>query len=210
MSYPKFTETDPKIIYVDEWVEMKWVPSIKFYYEELGYKYTKMFDTFVVHVDDLPSGSAKKVNIKCPLCNHLRDIEYKTLHKQGHSYCNGCSRSHDLRGYTFNHLAPLVRVGTDGDSIWKCECKCGSYTEVRAADLKNGRVRSCGCINIDDLTGMVFGRWAVIEYAGSIKGNSRWVCECKCGSTKEVYAHSLKRGNSTSCGCYDLELKKLG
>lgn len=32
---------------------------------------------------------------------------------------------------------------------WLCRCDCGSITEVRTADLKNGSAKSCGCLMRD-------------------------------------------------------------
>lgn len=47
-----------------------------------------------------------------------------------------------------------------------------------------------------DLTGMVFGRWKVIEI-GSVDrhGHQRWLCECTCPlhTIKEVLGDSLVR-----------------
>jgi hypothetical protein len=47
--------------------------------------------------------------------------------------------------------------------------------------------------------GDVFGRWTVI----SLQTVRRWyaLCECKCGSTREVNKTTLSDGRSTSCGC---------
>lgn len=30
--------------------------------------------------------------------------------------------------------------------VWLCQCRCGGSCTVRAADLKNGHTRSCGCL----------------------------------------------------------------
>jgi hypothetical protein len=54
-----------------------------------------------------------------------------------------------------------------------------------------------------DLTGRRFGRWRVVSYAGK----SRWNCVCDCGVTKSVVSWTLRRGESTSCGCYASEQK---
>ena len=60
--------------------------------------------------------------------------------------------------------------------------------------------------NALDLIGEVFGRWRVIEKAENNKQNkAQWVCRCECGSEKIVAGAVLRRGFSTSCGCYQKE-----
>lgn len=59
--------------------------------------------------------------------------------------------------------------------------------------------------------GNTYGRLTVIQHAGSIptnKGKSRlamWLCSCECGATTVVSGHNLRRGKTTSCGCYRRE-----
>jgi hypothetical protein len=56
---------------------------------------------------------------------------------------------------------------------------------------------------IIDLTDSIFGRWVVVKRAGSDKDNKpTWLCKCECGNTRIVNGASLRRGDSTSCGCY--------
>lgn len=52
-----------------------------------------------------------------------------------------------------------------------------------------------------DLTGLQFGRWTVIGYAGKRGRNAFWACTCSCGTTKAVDAKSLRLGKSANCGC---------
>lgn len=55
---------------------------------------------------------------------------------------------------------------------------------------------------VKDLTGMVFGRLTVTEYAGSnSRRNSKWNCVCTCGVSLETLSVSLLRGVTKSCGC---------
>lgn len=64
---------------------------------------------------------------------------------------------------------------------------------------------------IKDLTGQTFGRWTVIEYAGKDKyNNALWLCECSCEdkTRRIVNGNNLRRGISTSCGCFQRELSK--
>ena len=63
-----------------------------------------------------------------------------------------------------------------------------------------------------DLTGMKFGRWKVISYAGlyhegkPTHGTS-WKCICECGTIREkVRSHFLIHGKSRSCGCLHKEM----
>lgn len=64
---------------------------------------------------------------------------------------------------------------------------------------------------VKDLTGMTFGRWKVVEYAGQNKQrSSMWLCECQCEkkTKKIINGSSLKNGSSQSCGCLSIERAK--
>ena len=57
-----------------------------------------------------------------------------------------------------------------------------------------------------DLTGKQFGRLtAIAPTAKRINGSVVWKCSCSCGADKEVSAHSLRDGNTQSCGCLQTE-----
>lgn len=53
-----------------------------------------------------------------------------------------------------------------------------------------------------DLNGQRFGRLTVVSYAGSSAKNTYWRCRCDCGEETRVVAGNLKRGFTTSCGCF--------
>lgn len=57
-----------KIILLEDAVEIKWHGSTKKHYVDLGYQFTKMGDSFIVKVEDLPKGSHTKVKVKCDVC----------------------------------------------------------------------------------------------------------------------------------------------
>lgn len=64
-----------------------------------------------------------------------------------------------------------------------------------------------------DLTGQRFGRLRVLEFAGMKSvgkrgSRSTWLCLCDCGKTKVICRNSLVTGNTKSCGCYEIEIKK--
>ena len=59
----------------------------------------------------------------------------------------------------------------------------------------------------ENLIGREFGRLKVQEYCGSNKhGQAQWKCNCVCGNTPVVVAHSLKTGHTRSCGCLVREI----
>lgn len=63
-----------------------------------------------------------------------------------------------------------------------------------------------------DLTGLKFGRLEVINEAGRDKQKGvNWKCYCECGNDIVVSSHSLRRGNTKSCGCLQKDIiKEIG
>lgn len=56
----------------------------------------------------------------------------------------------DLAGQRFGRLTALEAIfGHGGPRVWRCVCECGRETRARADRLKNGRLRSCGCLIAD-------------------------------------------------------------
>ena len=80
---------------ISKTVIMKWNPSNKKYYEELGYVYTKMGDKFEVKVEDLTKGSNVKVECICDNCSKELPWSYKVYKKcvkeDEKTYCNDCA-----------------------------------------------------------------------------------------------------------------------
>lgn len=127
----------------------------------------------------------------------------------------------DLTGKIFGNLTVLYRVkhtGTTSGAKWKCQCDCGKYKDVLASNLKKGHTLSCGCLqkkrtgdsHLINEVGNQYGRLKVIERGENRftpSGGSRvtWKCQCDCGNIVEVNGESLRRGLTTSCGCYRLE-----
>lgn len=116
----------------------------------------------------------------------------------------------DLTGLTFNYLTVLSlsdKTDSSHNSYWNCKCACGkTLTEpVAGFNLKNGKVKSCGCkkgelrINTmnQSLIGQTFGQLTVINYLGK----SYWECLCTCGNKIQVRGDHLKALETTHCGC---------
>lgn len=63
---------------------------------------------------------------------------------------------------------------------------------------------------VKDLTGKVFGRWTVLDYAGLNKqGSAMWNCRCDCGTLRAVLCGSLSCARSTNCGCLRGDLNRV-
>ena len=55
------------------------------------------------------------------------------------------------------------------------------------------------------MIGLRFNRWIVINEAPSRGYQKRWLCQCDCGTERDVFAFALKDGSSGSCGCLHKE-----
>lgn len=55
----------------------------------------------------------------------------------------------DLTDQKFGKLTVISRDknGANGVARWKCICDCGNVSIVRGSNLKNGSVKSCGCLS---------------------------------------------------------------
>ncbi len=55
----------------------------------------------------------------------------------------------DIMGMRFGRLRVIGCVGKDKNHkyIWQCECDCGNETQVRANDLRQEKIKSCGCLH---------------------------------------------------------------
>lgn len=77
----------------------------------------------------------------------------------------------DCLGMTFGRLQVLGCVeNIKGKAAWLCLCSCGSKTVAIGSQLRNGRTRSCGCLQRDVAKELfsrprVHGRMRSGEYA---------------------------------------------
>jgi hypothetical protein len=92
--------------------------------------------------------------------------------------------------------------------MYKCLCDCSKEKTVRGVDLRQGKIKSCGCLvySSGDISGKQYGKLTAIKrvYSNSIKRknskSARWLCKCECGKSIVVLANRLNSGHVTSCG----------
>lgn len=101
----------------------------------------------------------------------------------------------------------------------KCKCDCGVIKPIRYADLKYGKIKSCGCLKIklnstnNDIINNKYGKLTVMKYSHreKKKGNKigyrhYYYCNCECGNTNILAErNNLKFGDTKSCGCLNTE-----
>lgn len=120
----------------------------------------------------------------------------------------------DLTGRRFGSLTVLYRMeNRKNRTQWMCRCDCGKLHPVISLDLKQGKIKSCGCkqytwIGGEDLTGKRFDRVvALYPTRKPHKGcSAQWHCRCDCGREFDTTAYSLLTGVTHSCGCLVKEL----
>ena len=117
----------------------------------------------------------------------------------------------DLTGQTFGKLTVVnfAGIGNSRKAMWLCRCECGNEKTVVGSSLTSGLTKSCGCINIKDLSGQTFGKLTVVSLAGSSNRRAMWLCKCECGNEKTVVGDSLTSGSTKSCGCITKPFKDL-
>lgn len=114
------------------------------------------------------------------------------------------SKAKDITGQRFGKLVAIERSGRDKDNgaLWKCKCDCGNTIVTRAASLRNGNTKSCGCLYRTALIGQRFGRLTVTRFSHKAEtGGLVWECVCDCGNITLAPTDRLRSGGKKSCGC---------
>ena len=88
-------------------------------------------------------------------CGNLTKVDSSSL-RNGNTKSCGCLQKEkagqnlfqDLTGQRFGKLLVLERIENswDGRVRWKCQCDCGTITEVAGELLRSGHTQSCGCM----------------------------------------------------------------
>ncbi len=150
-----------------------------------------------------------------------RQLKRRTVQSCGclsHRNSQNGRMAEDLSGQVFGRLTVLKRIANkNGRVCWLCRCACGNEKTCTAHDLKQGKVKSCGCLknqegkNYKDITNHRFGRLVAIKPTQDkdSKGSYRWQCRCDCGNLCIVTEDALSSGNTVSCGCRKKEIMEV-
>lgn len=122
-------------------------------------------------------------------------------------------RIKDLTGKRFGRLIVIKYTGkTDKrhNTLWLCKCDCGNITEANSYRLKNGEIKSCGCLYKENLKkingnynliGKKYSLLTVLEEAYVKNGKKYWKCICDCGNISYRTTTELVTQEIKSCGC---------
>lgn len=131
------------------------------------------------------------------------------------------NRLKDITGYKSGRLLVTGFYGykySGGRTrpYWNCLCDCGNSFIAEGGAIKEGKVRSCGCLqhetrvkngkkNHIDLVGKTIFEWYIekrVEDRISKSGihATQYLCRCSCGTERVVLGASLLCGESHDCG----------
>ena len=98
----------------------------------------------------------------------------------------------DEKGHRYGRLLVLGRAEKRyqhgrGTAYWWCQCDCSNETVVAGTHLRNGTIRSCGCIHSLRKGKAAFNALIYAMKAGARKRNLEW------NLTKEQVRHLTKQ-----------------
>lgn len=80
-------------------------------------------------------------------CGKVTDVKSGNM-TSGHTSSCGCLKGKPIEeGERFGSLVAVERAGSNrtGQAVWRCKCDCGREHNAIGADLRFGKVTSCGC-----------------------------------------------------------------
>lgn len=118
-------------------------------------------------------------------------------------------------GQRFERLTAIRPSGRtrSGALQWKFSCDCGAIVDKHAWSVRNGKTRSCGCLQRERTAaaaratlppiekGQRFARLTALRPLAVLRGRSRWAFMCDCGAETHTVASDVLSGHTTSCGC---------
>lgn len=172
-------------------VNVSWNPRNKKIYEELGYKFTKIGDKFLIPIKHLPKGSQIKVEVKCDYCGLIKKIAYRTYLTQNkmdivNKYsCNKCKgkkiSESNLISYGVTNVSKVSEIRSEIDlklrkdfsDIQKEFSNRGLVLLTKESDYQGAcnTLLCFKCIKHENL-----GEQVVISYSNFIRGTDCYSC----------------------------------
>jgi len=102
----------------------------------------------------------------------------------------------DITSQKFGRLVALHDVGSEKrERVWECICECGQFKTAMVSQLKNGRVKSCGCLRSELASKRAKGNIAGVNKLPVGEANlSNVIAGYKRGARKRNLEFALTRG----------------
>lgn len=86
----------------------------------------------------------------------MKILHYLRIYSKLHPWYNTYIGGDDMQmiGQKFGRLTVIEELPErkNGLIVYKCQCKCGKYTNVIGRELRRGHTKSCGCLIHDTIT----------------------------------------------------------
>lgn len=160
------------------------MPRIK---DEIGNRYGRL-----TVIEKAGQNEKKSLLWKCRCdCGNI-SVCVGDLLRRGTVRSCGCLRRIDEKiGAKYGKLTVVKKAGTNkwGQVQWECRCKCGNITKVVGSSLRNGHIKSCGCLH-----GLPEGEAAFNAIVNSIKFSAK-----KRGYSYELTNKQLREITKKNC-----------
>lgn len=139
---------------------------------------------------------------KCD-CGTVKEVTIYNI-EHGRSKSCGCTRNRkeSIENKTFGEWTVLKDL-KNGKCL--CRCSCEEVRTVYKSNLVRGLSKSCGHLDRVDTANQTFGEWKVLKELGY----GKVLCECSCGTIKELYKKAVINGETKSCGCKGIGRNRL-
>ena len=120
-----------------------------------------------------------------------------------------------VNGITLIEIDTGKRVPRTNIKLSNWKCHCGNYFDYNYYDIKDGRVKSCGCFRPKYYVGETYNHISIKEILDikNSNNNTLVIAVCYCGKEFQTAATRLRGGKIMSCGCglsKDIAGEKLG
>ena len=101
----------------------------------------------------------------------------------------GCTNPSAFRNIENEQFSRLTPINYLGKGIWECYCECGNITKVSGYDLRNNKVKSCGCISNTSILEKELLDFISSIYTGTIERHNRTILN---GQELDIYIPEKK------------------
>lgn len=166
----------------------------------------------------LTKGEITYYKCKC-ICGKESEVREESL-VNGLSTSCGCMRRKERKELNIGSVFGSWRIINSvfdfdaAEKIYKCQCSnCEMKITGYRSELSNKMKKACKCNDGKEAfkIGNRYGNWSIIGSSEKVSSNlseKYYLCQCDCGTVREVLDRSLRRLLSTSCGCSRVESQK--